>query len=271
MNPMPGTNSEKVMPLGLALAILGLILLGGSGLIWKYLYRSDRGAHGIHTVVPSPGNPHVAGRPAPMREDGRERAKVMAAVAEAELPDGVYPREGGGGGDVLFKAGDAYFKVAVQEWGVSANFGFFTLSEREWEHGYLTLGVRRILAQEEFARELGVNEGQRKGLGALPEAPAARWPDIDRERFLDLYRAWAKADASGKGAAGVRVVEALAAYAEQKRAADRKVMEERVTRIRAILDPKQLGKINPIPRWEFSATQRARGATTRAGDGRFKQ
>jgi hypothetical protein len=215
-----------------AVGVMGLILVVGAGLIWKFLYHPPAPGNAIHTIAPLPGSPRVAGGP-PANSGGIPVEALKAMVAEADLPDGLHQTRSG----TLIKAGDAYLRVRDKE---SYAFGFFSLSDQEWEHGYLSQGVRRMLAQEDFARELGLTADQRSRLEKLPAAPAAKWPQADRERLIALYK-----DEKTRP----QIVAALAAYAAERRAADLKVMDERIHAIRSILNEKQLARINPIPRW----------------------
>lgn len=224
-----------------AVGVMGLILVAGGGLIWKFLYHPPAPANAIRTIAPLPGSPHVAGGP-PASGGGAVPVEALKAiVAEADLPDGLHTNPGG---DTLIKAGDAYMRVE-QGRETRFAFGFFTLSDQEWEHGYLSQGVRRMLTQDDFARELGLTADQRARLEKLPEAPAAKWPQADRERLIGLYK-----DQKTR----LQVVGALAGYAAQRRAADQKVMDERIHAIRSILNEKQLARVNPIPRWPLKAT-----------------
>jgi hypothetical protein len=230
----PAANPAISLPM--ALTIMGVILCAGGGLIWKYLYRPAPPANAIRTVVPLPGNPRVAGGPV---AGGGELSldALKAAAGEADLPDGLHPR---GADAMLVKAGDAYIRVQQHEGENRYTFGFFTLAEQEWEHGYLTLGVRHMLAQEDFAREIGLTDDQRARLEKLPAAPTARWPQGDRDHLIALYK-----DEKSRP----QVVAALGAYAAERRAADQKVMADRIRQIHSILNEKQLARVNPIPRW----------------------
>jgi len=211
---------------------MGLILVVGAGLIWKFLYHPPAPINAIRTIAPLPGNPHVAGGP-PASGGGISVESLKAIAGEADLADGIHIT----GSGTLVKAGDAYLRIRDKD---SYAFGFFTLSDQEWEHGYLSQGVRRMLAQEDFAREVGLTADQRERLEKLPAAPAAKWPQADRERLIALYK-----DEKSRP----QVVSALAAYAAERRGADQKLMEDRIRQIRSILNEKQLAKINPIPRW----------------------
>jgi len=228
----PG-SADKPISMPVAVGVMGLILVVGTGLIWKFLYHPPAAGNAIRTIAPLPGSPHVAGGP-PANGGQVPVEALKAIVAEADLPDGLHTKPGG---VTLIKAGDAYMRVR------DANhyaFGIFSLSDQEWEHGYLSQGVRRMLAQEDFAREVGLTADQRARLEKLPEAPAAKWPQADRERLIGLYK-----DEKTRP----QVVGALAAYAAQRRGADQKLMDERIHAIRSILNEKQLAKVNPIPRW----------------------
>jgi hypothetical protein len=229
----PATSAaDKPISMPVAVGVMGLILVVGAGLIWKFLYHPAAPGNAIRTIAPLPGSPHVAGGP-PASGGGIPVEALKAAVAEADLPDGLHLARGG---DTLIKAGDAYMRVRDDR----VAFGFFTLSDQEWEHGYLSQGVRRMLSQEDFAKELALTGDQRAGLEKLPPAPAAKWPQADRERLISIYK---------DDKARPKLVAALAAYATERRAADEKVMEDRIQQIRSILNEKQLAKINPIPRW----------------------
>ena len=127
----------------------------------------------------------------------------------------------------------------------------FVLPEIEWEHGYLSQAVRRLVAQADYAGELNVTPEQIRRLEKLPEAPASKWPKADRDRFIAMADAWEKAQGDNKARAAAALLDALKAYAGPKRAADQKAMAERVKQIREILTPEQLVKINPIKPWEF--------------------
>jgi hypothetical protein len=240
--------AHKPIPLGLAIGLLGLFLLVGLGFIWKYVYRAPRPPNAIHVLTPPSGNPRVAG--GPVAGDEAAKVNILQSAAEAELPDGVRP---GPAGDTLFKGGDAYARFE----GERSSFGFFTVKDGEWEHGYLTLGVRHILAAEDFAAEIKVTAGQRERLEKLPAAPPAKWPQEDRDRFIAQYKMWAAATGDDKVKAGDELVKTLKTYGEQKRVADQKIMAERVAQIRAILNEKQLARINPIPKWDIKTTQPA--------------
>ena len=245
----PGADSaDKPISMPVAVGVMGLILVVGAGLIWKFLYHPPAPANAIRTITPLPGNPHVAGGP-PANADAVPVEALKAIVAEADLPDGLHIKTGG---DTLIKAGDAYMRVSGSD---KYTFGFFTLSDQEWEHGYLSQGVRRMLAQDDFARELGLTADQRARLEKLPEAPAAKWPQADRERLIGLYK-----DEQTR----LQVVGALAAYAAERRAADQRVMDERIHAIRSILTEKQLAKVNPIPRWPLKPAASAPSAPGRA-------
>jgi hypothetical protein len=232
-SPPATTAADKPISMPVAVGVMGLILVVGAGLIWKFLYHPPAPANAIRAIAPLPGSPHVAGGPAG-KDAGIPVEALKAIAAEADLPDGLHQN---GGGDTLIKAGDAYLRVRPPE---GYAFGFFTLSEQEWEHGYLSQGVRRMLAQEDFAKELGLTAEQRSRLEKLPTAPGAKWPQADRERLIALYK-----DEKTRA----QVVAALGAYAAERRAADLQVMDERIHAIRSILNEKQLARVNPIPRW----------------------
>ena len=230
--PPATAAADKPISMPVAVGVMGLILVVGAGLIWKFLYHPPAPGNAIRTISPLPTSPHVAGGP-PANSGGIPVEALKAIVAEADQADGLHQT----GSGTLIKAGDAYLRVRDKE---SYAFGFFTLSDQEWEHGYLSQGVRRMLAQEDYARELGLTADQRARLEKLPAAPAAKWPEADRERLIALYK-----DEKSRP----QVVAALGAYAGERRAADQKVMDDRIRQIRSILNEKQLAKINPIPRW----------------------
>ncbi|MDB5321182.1 MAG: hypothetical protein JWN40_2813 [Phycisphaerales bacterium] len=235
-DPPPATSAaDKPISLPVAVGVMGLILVVGAGLIWKYLYHPPAPANAIRTIAPQPGSPHVAGGPA-AKDAGIPVEALKAIAAEADLPDGLHLTSTG----TLIKAGDAYLRVRGMD---SYAFGFFTLSEQEWEHGYLSQGVRRMLTQDDFAKELALTDDQRARLEKLPAAPAAKWPQADRDRLIALYK-----DEKSRP----QVVAALAAYAAERRAADQKVMAERIRQFRSILTEKQLARVNPIPRWPLT-------------------
>jgi Spy/CpxP family protein refolding chaperone len=245
-DPLAEPAADKPIPLWVALSVMGAIVLVGSGLIWRYLYRPATPTNAVSTIIPSPSNPRVAGGP---EADPALKSAVLKAAAEADLPDGVHAL---GADDILFKAGDAYLKVRRHDDGQPAySFGSFALPDLEWQHGYLTQGVRRIVSQDDFAKELGVTDAQRKALADLPDPPAGKWPQADRDRFVALYKVWDKATGDAKAKAATDLVEALRAYADPKRAADQKAMSDRVGRITSILTPEQVTRINPIPRWDL--------------------
>jgi hypothetical protein len=240
-------SPDRPIPLPIALGVMAAILVGGGALIWRFVYRPALAQNAIRTVAPTADNPRVAGGPSGVLAaagDAGIKINPVQAAAEADLPSGIHTRPGG---DVLIKSGDAYVRLipAAGDEPARQAFGYFTLPETEWEHGYLTQGVRRLLTQEDFAKELALTDDQRARLEKLPAAPSIRWTDAERDRLLALYN-----DAKTRG----EVVAALAAYAATKRAADQKVMTQRVKEIRAILSEKQLARINPIPRWPLTAT-----------------
>jgi hypothetical protein len=246
-------DEEKTIPVGVAACVMAALVIAGGGVIWRYLYRPARPVPAVRVSAPAPGGPRVAG--GKVTEDPRALAEVLEMEAEAGRPDGVYPRAG----QVLFKAGDAYFRVMTAEGEERYSFGFFTMADVEWEHGYLSQGVRRMVADREFAREVGVSEKQLDRLGDLPEAPGAKWPAGDRERLMGMYRNWVKAENAEKVRVGNDLSAALRVYGEKRRSADDRVMAERVKAIRTILDERQVARINPVPRWEVPATTRSTG------------
>jgi hypothetical protein len=258
-----GARADRPIPFAGALAVMALVLFAGAALIAKYLYPPAAAPPPpLRTVVPSPSNPRVAGGPPAAADDSARAHVILAAAAEPELPDGVHPSAGG----VTFKAGDAYLKFADDPQPARAAFGYFTLSDDEWLHGYLTQGVRRLTLHDDYARELAVTDDQRKRLADLPAPPPSRWPDADRDHFLTLYREWRLAPDDARPAAQATLLKALAEYATTQRTANRKRMADRVAAIRSILDDRQLARINPIPRWELPAATRP---TTSPATGRI--
>lgn len=253
MAAMPDNDrpTDKPIPLGVALAVMAALLIAGGGLIWKYVYRPPAPPHAIRAITPLPGGPRAAGNR--QTDDQAFSAAALAAATEATLPDGPHPRDG----QVLFKAGDAYLRAVAVDGQDTYSFGFFTLSEAEWDHGYLTQGVRRLLSQDDFARELDATDPQRAALRELPDPPPAKWPHPDRDRFVTMYKAWQNAPDPEKSRAASQLVDALRAYGHQKRVKDQETMTARVRQIRSILNERQIAKINPIPRWNTPATTRA--------------
>jgi hypothetical protein len=228
------------------------LLLGGGFLIWRYRYHPA--PHVSRVIVPSPATPRVAGggdANADTTKAQKTRVAALAAAAEAELPDGVHEV---GDRTVLVKSGDAYVRVARATLTGDPPryaFGTFSLPDIEWEHGYLTQGVRRILEQPDYAKELAVSKEQWDQLDGLPAAPPAKWAVADRSKLMELWLAWeTAADPAAKAAAADVIVKALGEISTKKRSADHAVMSERVDRIRQILNEGQLKKINPIPRWD---------------------
>jgi hypothetical protein len=241
--------AEKTVPLGIALGVLGVILMGGGLLIWKYVYRPAAPVNVMHVTVPTPANPRMVGGDG---VDGTTKFNVVQTAGEADLPDGVHA---GTAGNVLIKAGDAYMRVSPGEKDrTRVSFGYFTVKDGEWEHGYVTQGIRRILTQDDFAKELAVTEEQKTKLKELPEAPASKWPEKDRERFIAQYQMWAAAKGDESGKLGAELVKGLKEFGEKKRTEDLKLMTDRVSRAKGILNEKQLGQINPIPKWEVKGT-----------------
>ncbi len=242
--------AQKTVPLGIALGVMGVILMGGGLLIWRYVYHPARPINVMHVTVPTPANPRMAGGDG---ADGVAKFNVVQTAGEADLPDGVHPAAAG---NVLLKAGDAYMRVLPQADGKARySFGYFTVKDGEWEHGYVTQGIRRILTQDDFAKELAVTEEQKSKLKELPEAPAAKWPEKEREGFIAQFEKWAAATGDEKAKVGAELVKSLKEFGEKKRAEDLKLMTNRVSRVKGILDEKQLGRINPIPKWEVKGTQ----------------
>jgi hypothetical protein len=137
------------------------------------------------------------------------------------------------------------------------SFGHYTVSDDQWTHGYLSQGVRRILADPEFAQSLAITKDQLKQLASLPPAPGPRWPKESRDRLTDLYTKWDTAPAPQKPAAANQLTQALRDDAKSKHTADQDAISKRLTQIRATLTPQQLEKLNPIPHWDLPATQPA--------------
>jgi hypothetical protein len=127
-------------------------------------------------------------------------------------------------------------------------FGYFTIAEREWEHGYLTQSLRRIAADEEYAKELGITPDQAKRLEALPAPPPLKWLEADRKRFIDAYQAWSRVADAEKPKAAEDLVRALKEFGERHRANDQKLMVTRIDQIKSILTERQLAKVNPVKR-----------------------
>jgi hypothetical protein len=154
----PATPAKSI-PLPLALGVMALVLIAGALLIWKYVYRPPASPSAIHTITPLPGAPRVAGGPLPA--DSGLKRKITEIATEADLPDGIHER---GPYDRLVKAGDAYMRVRRLDSKMRYAFGYFTLDDQEWQHGYLTQGVRRILSEPSYASELGITPDQRAKL-----------------------------------------------------------------------------------------------------------
>ena len=234
----PANSSAKRIPLPLALGVMALVLIVGAFLIWKYVYRPANPPSAIRTITPLPGAPHVAGGP-PATDSGLKR-KITELANEADLPDGIHER---GPYDWLVKAGDAYMRVRRLDGKMRYAFGYFTLDDQQWEHGYLTQGVRRILNEPSYASELDITPDQRAKLEKLPPPPDTKWPQADRDRFIALYK---------NEDSRPQLVQALGDYATAKRQAERKSFVDRIEKIRAILTPAQAQRINPIPRWPLT-------------------
>jgi hypothetical protein len=240
---------DKPIPLGVAIALLAAFAAIGGGLIWRYVYRPANPSNAIRTLTPLPENPRVAGGPDASDGGDKMRQAVIQTAAEAELPDGIHPR---GAGDALVKAGDAYLRVVARDKAEPGyTFGYFTVEELEWEHGYLSAAVRRVLGDDDAARDLGVTPEQKQKLEALAQPPAARWPEVDRKRFVDAFRAWERAADASKATAGHELVAGLREYAQKRRWGDQQVMQQRVALIKATLTERQQRKVNPLKRWEL--------------------
>lgn len=236
-------EQSKTIPLPLAIMILATLFLAGAGGILIYLkpWQKPKVAR---VTAPSANTPRVAGGPS---ADPTRTAQAIMAAREADLEDGCHRLDEQ---TLLFKTGDAYFKVRTQEGEDSYSFGSYSLSDLAWEHGYLSQGVRRILTQADFAKELGVTKAQVDKLEDLPAPPATKWEQKERQKVLDVYGQW-KAAAGGERERKVSdVLAQLKAVAGRKKSADDAAMAARVKSIRAILTAEQLQQINPIPRWE---------------------
>lgn len=252
-------EARTPIPLPAALAAFAVLLIGGALVIWKYVYRPAKPPNVTNVRVPAPGNPRVAGGDDAMNDQLKQ--DVTKTAAEADLPDGIHAR---GNNDALVKGGDVYMRVLPREAQPPGfTFGYFTLADREWEHGYVTQGVRRILAQEDYALELAITTDQAKRLQELPDAPASKWPEADRKRFADAYMAWAKAADAEKGKLSEDLVRGLKEFGEKRRWGDQQVMNARLAQVKEILNERQLNRINPIPRWELQGA--AQKATTKPG------
>lgn len=233
------------------MVVMSVIGMAGLGILWRlaYLRRADDDAgpkNAMRAVAPAPG-----GRVAESGGPDVPRAAAggaLAAAAEANLPDGVYPRAGGGR---LVKAGDAFVYVGPGRGeGRVLRGGFFTMDEAEWGFGYLVEGVRRILAEPAYAGEVGVTAAQRDALAALPSPPDLAWP---REELEGLA---ARVDAA------VEAVALLRQTATVRRAAGHGAMRAYAARMRTVLSAEQVSRLDPIPRWEFPPEVRV-PATTR--------
>lgn len=234
---------QKKIPLPLAIGALGALFLGGLTFILLYLapWKKDNVSR---TLTPSPHAPRVAGGPS---ANPTQAAQAVMAAREADLEDGVHRL---GDQTLLFKSGDAYMKVRIQDNQDAFSFGFYSLSDLAWEHGYLSQGVRRIVSQPDFARELSVTSAQVDQLEKLPTAPATKWSDEQRQRVTDAYAKWKAAAGGDRDRAAAQVLAQLNTSAKQKKSADDATMTARLNAIRAILTEAQLQKINPLPRWE---------------------
>jgi hypothetical protein len=247
---------QKSVPLWVAVGVMLAIMLGGGALIWKYLYRPPVPRQ-TNVVSPAPGQPRI------VRSGGnlaapQPTADALAAAKEAELPDGVHGLPSGG---TLVKAGDAYLKAfpRADDPQPSFSLGFFSVDDSQWEHGYLSNGVRRALGDGEYAKSLGVSAEQVRQLEELPAAPGMRWPDEARERLSGLYAKWKSAGEKGKADAERALVAELQSVAQAKRSADQQSMTQRVAKIRAILTARQVEAMNPIPRWNLPTTKKSGG------------
>lgn len=246
MTGQPHTISrmdQKKIPLPLALGILGALLLGGLTFILLYLAPWQKN-NVSRTVTPSPHAPRVAGGAS---ANPTQAAQAVLAAREADLEEGVHRLDEQ---TLLFKSGDAYLKVRTQDNQDAFSFGFYSLSDLAWEHGYLSQGVRRIVSQPDFARELSVTAAQVDQLDKLPAAPPTKWSDEQRQPVIAAYAKWKSAAGGERDRQTKHVLDQLKATANQKKSADDTAMTARVTAIRAILTEAQLQQINPLPRWE---------------------
>jgi hypothetical protein len=250
---VPAAETEKPIPLWTAFGVLAAIVIGGGTLIYKYLYRPPAPPAAIEVVTPGPGQPRVArsGGNAPATAPALD---LLVVAREADLDDGVHRLPAGG---TLIKAADAYVKAfdGTPDAAPSLSFGYFTVSQAQWEHGYLSNGVRRLSGDGEYAKSLGVTAEQLKKLEDLPPEPPMRWDNQARDRFSKLYAAWRSAGEAQRSAAAGVMVRQLAEYARGKRDADDAMRRRRVERIRSVLTPDQVRAMNPIPRWDLPTTR----------------
>jgi hypothetical protein len=243
-------QQPRDIPLPWAIAVLAAIVVAGSVAIWKYLYRPAPAPNAIRAIAPPPGMRVVGSGKPPSNAD------ALAIEREAELADGVYIKDD----KALFKAGDAYLKSTAK--GDDPRFGFYSINDLEWDHGYLSLALRRIEADEAFVKELGLTKEQVQKLQNLPEAPSGKWPDADRARFARMLDEWGRAN--DQAAKAQEILKELGTYATARRAAVDARIADRVKIIKTTLTPEQLAKVNPIPRWNLPTTRAAtRPATQR--------
>ena len=245
-------GAEKPVPLWVAVGIMAAIVVGGGGFIYYYLFRPPP-RNSIKVITPAPNDPRIArsGGDAP---SGNPAIDPLLVARESEMGDGVHALPTGG---TMVKAGDAYVKAFdhPDNAAPTMSFGFFTLNDAQWEHGYLSNAVRRLLGDAEYARSLSVTADQLEKLEDLPPAPALRWPDDVRRRFVEMYGKWRGAAEKDRAAAAGTLVRELHAYAKDRRAADERAMGERVRRIRSVLTAKQMEAMNPIPKWDLPASR----------------
>src|SRR5437762_2241302 len=103
-NSPPATSAaDKPISMPVAVGVMGLILVVGAGLIWKFLYHPPAPGNAIRTISPLPASPHVAGGP-PANGGGISLEALKAIATEADLADGLHQT----GSGTLVKAGDAY-------------------------------------------------------------------------------------------------------------------------------------------------------------------
>jgi hypothetical protein len=239
----------------MAIGIMGLILAAGAALVFKYTHRPPPAPNAVNVITPAPNQPRIArsgGNPTSPPPD----LDPLLAAKEEQLPNGIHQLPTG---VTLVKAGDAYLKAIrlPEDPAPAFSLGHYSLSADEWINGYLMSGIRRILADPDYARSLAITPDQLKQLEALPPGPAARWPRESRDRLAELYKKWDTAPASQKSTAADQLVKAVGDYAHSKLIADHQAMSQKVAKIRAALTPQQLEKLNPLPRWNLPTTKPA--------------